>query len=58
MLKTPRLFTLEAALEYIEQDEYVELTPKTVRLRKKLLNENDRKRADRSAKDKAEAMVS
>ena len=58
VLKTPRLFTLEAALEYIEQDEYVELTPKTVRLRKKLLNENDRKRADRSAKDKAEAMVS
>jgi GTP-binding protein len=57
VLKAPRLLTLEAALEYIEQDEYVELTPKSVRLRKKLLNENDRKRAERREKDKEEAMV-
>jgi GTP-binding protein len=57
VLKAPRLYTLEAALEYIEQDELVELTPKSVRLRKRLLNENDRKRADRSARDRAEALA-
>jgi GTP-binding protein len=37
-------FTLEEALEYIQSDEYVEVTPKSIRLRKILLNENDRKR--------------
>ena len=36
--------TLEKAIEYIGPDEYVEITPKNVRLRKKFLNENDRKR--------------
>jgi len=42
--------TLEDALEYIQQDEYVEITPKTIRLRKKYLTENDRKKNTR-AKD-------
>jgi GTP-binding protein len=37
-------FSLEEALEYIQGDEYVELTPKSIRLRKIYLNENDRKR--------------
>ncbi|HCM74986.1 MAG TPA: translational GTPase TypA [Cytophagales bacterium] len=37
-------FTLEEALEYIQSDEYVEVTPKSIRLRKVFLNENDRKR--------------
>ncbi len=37
-------FSLEEALEYIQKDEYVEVTPKTIRLRKIYLNENDRKR--------------
>ncbi len=37
-------FTLEEALEYIQGDEYVEVTPKSIRLRKIFLNENDRKR--------------
>jgi GTP-binding protein len=37
-------FSLEEALEYIQEDEYVEVTPKFIRLRKILLNENDRKR--------------
>ncbi len=41
----PRVFSLEEALEYIKEDEYVEVTPKSIRLRKILLNENDRKRA-------------
>jgi GTP-binding protein len=39
--------TLEKALAYIEDDELVEVTPKSIRLRKKLLDENDRKKADR-----------
>lgn len=37
-------FSLEEALEYIQSDEYVEVTPKSIRLRKIYLNENDRKR--------------
>ncbi len=41
----PKVFSLEEALEYIQEDEYVELTPNSMRLRKILLNENDRKRA-------------
>ena len=46
---TPALkFTLEQALEFIDDDELVEVTPKSIRLRKKLLNENDRKRYERS----------
>ena len=41
----PRIFSLEEALEYIKEDEYVEVTPHSMRLRKILLNEIDRKRA-------------
>ena len=41
----PVIFSLEEALEYIGEDEYVEITPKAMRLRKILLNETDRKRA-------------
>ena len=37
-------FSLEEALEYIQEDEYVEVTPKSIRLRKIVLNENNRKR--------------
>ena len=39
--------TLEQALEYIADDELVEVTPKSIRLRKKLLSDNDRRRARR-----------
>lgn len=42
--------TLEQALEFIDDDELVEVTPKSVRIRKKLLTENDRKRASRAPK--------
>ncbi|KXI22814.1 translational GTPase TypA [Photobacterium sanguinicancri] len=42
--------TLEQALEFIDDDELVEVTPVSVRIRKKLLTENDRKRAGRAAK--------
>jgi len=41
-------FSLEEALEYVGEDEYVEVTPKSIRLRKILLNENDRKRIKKS----------
>jgi GTP-binding protein len=47
ILKPPRVLSLEAALEYIEEDELVEVTPGKIRLRKVLLSENDRKRASR-----------
>ncbi|HET7179119.1 MAG TPA: translational GTPase TypA [Chryseosolibacter sp.] len=42
-------FSLEEALEYIQSDEYVEVTPKSIRLRKIYLNENDRKRFSKSS---------
>src|SRR3984885_9590440 len=48
LLKPPRELTLEAALEYIEEDEYVEVTPKVIRLRKIGLTEADRKRKNRT----------
>ena len=48
-LKAPRPVTLEAALEYIEPDELVEITPTSVRMRKFHLKESDRKRASRRA---------
>jgi GTP-binding protein len=47
VLKAPRTLSLEAALEYLESDELVEITPDSIRLRKKLLSEADRKREGR-----------
>ncbi len=44
----PRRFTLEEALEYIQEDEYVEVTPKSIRLRKVYLKEHDRKKSQKS----------
>ena len=52
VLKNPRKMGLEACLEYIEDDELVEITPTVVRMRKKLLQESMRKRAERAAKDR------
>ncbi|HET6784246.1 MAG TPA: translational GTPase TypA [Pseudoxanthomonas sp.] len=47
---TPAIkYTLEQALDFIEDDELVEVTPKEIRLRKKFLSESDRKRASRAA---------
>ena len=48
-LTPPRQFTLEEALEYIQPDEYVEVTPEAMRVRKILLKESDRKRAKNPA---------
>jgi GTP-binding protein len=53
ILKPPRQLTLEAALEYIEDDEYVEVTPRAIRLRKIFLKENDRKRFARQKEAQA-----
>jgi len=47
LLKPPRKMSLEAALEYIEDDELVEVTPTSIRMRKALLTENDRRRQQR-----------
>jgi len=47
-LTPPIKMTLEKALAYIQDDELVEVTPASIRLRKKLLDENDRKKAERS----------
>lgn len=49
ILKPPRTLYLEAALEYIEDDELVEITPQTIRLRKISLKESDRRRQGRAA---------
>ncbi len=49
ILKPPRELSLEAALEYIEDDELVEVTPENIRLRKILLKESDRRRQNRTA---------
>lgn len=46
VLKRPRLITLEYALDYINSDELVEVTPNHIRLRKKILNTNERKKFD------------
>jgi GTP-binding protein len=47
LLKPPRVLTLEAALEYIDDDELVEITPESIRLRKIILSETERRKASR-----------
>ncbi len=49
-LEPPRQLTLESALEYIEDDELIEVTPTAIRLRKRMLSASDRKRTSRDAK--------
>ncbi|MBX9804861.1 MAG: translational GTPase TypA [Alphaproteobacteria bacterium] len=50
-LTPPKIMTLEQAIAYIQDDERVEVTPKSIRLRKAVLDPNDRKRAERAAKN-------
>ncbi len=51
---TPKLqFTLEECMEYIQQDECIEVTPKNIRMRKTVLNEEDRKKVARSMQSEA-----
>jgi GTP-binding protein len=49
-LEPPRVHTLESALEYIEEDELIEVTPQSIRLRKRVLTASDRKKISREAK--------
>jgi GTP-binding protein len=49
-LTPPNVLTLEQALEYIDEDELVEVTPKSIRLRKRFLDANDRKRQEKTRK--------
>lgn len=51
-MKTPRELSLEEALEYLNDDEYCEITPKSIRLRKKILNKSDRERMEKKKKVK------
>ncbi len=53
LLTPPLKLSLEQALSYIAEDELVEITPQSIRLRKAILDPNDRKRAERSKKDAA-----
>lgn len=45
VIKTPRILTLEEALEFLDDDEYLEVTPESIRLRKQILNKNEREKA-------------
>ncbi|OQP01780.1 translational GTPase TypA [Geobacillus sp. 44B] len=49
-MKKPRLMTLEEALEYLNDDEYCEVTPKSIRLRKKILNKSEREKVEKKKK--------
>src|SRR5439155_12231081 len=53
-LEPPRELTLEAALEYIEDDELIEVTPQSIRLRKRSLSASERKKLSREAKRERE----
>jgi GTP-binding protein len=53
LLIPPRRMSLEQAIAYIEEDELVEVTPQSIRLRKRHLDPNARKRADRKADSEA-----
>jgi GTP-binding protein len=49
-LKTPRILSLEDALAYLDDDEYCEMTPQNIRLRKRVLNKNEREKDDKKRK--------
>ncbi|WP_394232662.1 translational GTPase TypA [Niallia oryzisoli] len=49
-MKRPRILTLEESLEYLNDDEYCEVTPESIRLRKKILNKNEREKAAKKKK--------
>jgi GTP-binding protein len=57
-LEPPTLMTLEQAIEWITDDEYVEVTPESIRVRKRYLTEMDRKNARLAAKQKEAEEIS
>ncbi|OLS41959.1 translational GTPase TypA [Bacillus sp. MRMR6] len=50
VIKKPRIMTLEESLEYLNEDEYCEVTPESIRLRKKILEKNERERVTKKKK--------
>ncbi|WP_419888589.1 translational GTPase TypA [Neobacillus niacini] len=50
VIKKPRIMTLEESLEYLNEDEYCEVTPESIRLRKKILDKNERERMAKKKK--------
>lgn len=50
VIKKPRIMTLEESLEYLNEDEYCEVTPESIRLRKKILDKNERERMTKKKK--------
>lgn len=55
VIKKPRILTLEESLEFLNDDEYCEVTPESIRLRKQILNKNEREKAAKKKKIAAEA---
>ena len=55
VIKTPRILTLEESLEFLDDDEYMEVTPESIRLRKQILNKAERDKAKKRKKKAAEA---
>jgi GTP-binding protein len=53
VIKTPKILTLEESIEFMAEDEYLEVTPESIRLRKQILNKADRERAAKRAKKAA-----
>lgn len=51
VIKKPRLLTLEEALEFLSDDEYLEITPESIRLRKQILDKNEREKAAKKLKN-------
>ena len=49
-MKKPKIMTLEESLEYLNEDEYCEITPESIRLRKKILNKSERERVTKKKK--------
>ena len=54
VIKTPRILTLEESLEFLADDEYCEVTPESIRLRKKILNKGEREKAEKRRKKAAQ----
>jgi GTP-binding protein len=56
-LKAPRKMSMEECIEYIEDDELVEITPGPIRVRKRIMSEAERRKQERSQRDRATAGV-
>jgi GTP-binding protein TypA len=50
VIKTPKKLSLEESLEFLSDDEYCEITPETIRLRKQILNKGEREKANKRKK--------